>query len=390
MPRHKRFNPIVKPRLNAKGQITSWFVDCGMIDGKRVRHSYDTKARASSKADELKFAHRQHGNGVLNSSAASHPEIIAALDLLAPHNVTLIDAARFYVENVNLIRNPRTVEEVKTELVQNKNQDSRSPRYLRDLNQKLSAFIEDPLFAGRPVHKITTPELDRWIRSLKVSGVTRNGYKRALGVLFGYAVRMEYALKNPARSIEKAKEPITKPGILTLPEAEALLHASTGTDFVPAIAIGLFCGLRPEAELWHLDWKNINLADNLIDVTKSKNSISHRFVKVSDNLAAWLAPYAKPKGPITVKGDSYYSRLQNARERAADTLESQSKEALNLRLWAQDTMRHTFATMHYAHFKSAAETAAELGHGASLRMMQRHYLNRATPAEAAAYWRLVP
>jgi hypothetical protein len=27
--------------------------------------------------------------------------------------------------------------------------------------------------------------------------------------------------------------------------------------------------------------------------------------------------------------------------------------------------------MHYAHFRSAAETAAELGHGASLRMMQR-------------------
>jgi hypothetical protein len=47
---------------------------------------------------------------------------------------------------------------------------------------------------------------------------------------------------------------------LTLPEAEALLPA-TGADFVPAIAIGLFAGLRPEAELWHLDWKSINLAD---------------------------------------------------------------------------------------------------------------------------------
>ena len=53
-------------------------------------------------------------------------------------------------------------------------------------------------------------------------------------------------------------------------------------------------------------------------------------------------------------------------------------------------MRHTFATMHYAHFRSAAETAAELGHGASLRMMQRHYLNRVTPAEAQAFWQIVP
>jgi hypothetical protein len=167
---------------------------------------------------------------------------------------------------------------------------------------------------------------------------------------------------------------------LTLPEAEALLRA-TGTDFVPAIAIGLFAGLRPEAELWHLDWKSINLADKLIDVTKSKNSISHRFVKISDNLVAWLAPYAKKSGQVTFGRDSYYTRLQSARHRAAETLESQSKESLNLRLWAQDTM-------HYAHFRSATETAAELGHGASLRMMQRHYLNRATPAEAQAFGRL--
>jgi hypothetical protein len=47
---------------------------------------------------------------------------------------------------------------------------------------------------------------------------------------------------------------------------------ATGADFVPTIAIGLFAGLRPEAELWHLDWKSINLANKLIDVTKSKNS----------------------------------------------------------------------------------------------------------------------
>jgi hypothetical protein len=57
--------------------------------------------------------------------------------------------------------------------------------------------------------------------------------------------------------IEKASEQITKPGILTLPEAEALLR-STSADFVSAIAIGLFAGLRPEAELSHLDWQSIN------------------------------------------------------------------------------------------------------------------------------------
>jgi len=73
MPRHKRFNPVVKPRLNATGKITSCFVDAGIIDGRRIRFAF-------------------------------------------------------------------------AELVQSKGQDSRSARYLKDLAQKLSAFVDD--FAG--------------------------------------------------------------------------------------------------------------------------------------------------------------------------------------------------------------------------------------------------
>ena len=97
---------------------------------------------------------------------------------------------------------------------------------MKDLDQKLSAFVDD--FAGRPIHEITTPELDRWIRSLNVSGTTRNSYRRVLDVLFGFAVRMEYSLKNPAREIEKVSEQITKPGILTLPEADSPLAYDWG------------------------------------------------------------------------------------------------------------------------------------------------------------------
>src|SRR6478752_4066339 len=86
MPRHKRFNPIVKPRRNAKGEITSWFVDAGMIEGRRVRFAFDTKVRAQAKADEMKFAHRQHGDSVLKESVTNHPDVSAALAILQPRN----------------------------------------------------------------------------------------------------------------------------------------------------------------------------------------------------------------------------------------------------------------------------------------------------------------
>src|SRR6516162_6853609 len=95
MPRHKRFNPIVKPRVNAAGKITSWFVDAGMIDGRRVRFAYATKAQAKAKADEMKLADRQHGDSILNDSVTNHPDVAEVLELLRPYQATLVEAARF-------------------------------------------------------------------------------------------------------------------------------------------------------------------------------------------------------------------------------------------------------------------------------------------------------
>ena len=95
MPRHKRFNPVVRPRLNATGKITSWFVDAGMIDGRRVRFAFATKAQAQAKAAEMKLAHRQHGDSILNDSVTNHPDVAAALELRKPYLATLVEAHDF-------------------------------------------------------------------------------------------------------------------------------------------------------------------------------------------------------------------------------------------------------------------------------------------------------
>ena len=113
-----------------------------MIDGRRVRFAFATKAQAQAKAAEMKLAHRQHGDSILNDSVTNHPDVAAALEMLKPYQATLVEAARFYVKNSNLIRDPRKVEEVKAELLQSKGQDNRSARYLKDLGQKLSAFVD--------------------------------------------------------------------------------------------------------------------------------------------------------------------------------------------------------------------------------------------------------
>jgi integrase len=125
-------------------------------------------------------------------------------------------------------------------------------------------------------------------------------------------------------------------------------------------------------------------------VSKSKNVASDRFVTVSKNLTAWLRPHAKQTGPVSPTGDKYNYLLQRARGAATASAEKDGKPDEGIPQWPPDCLRHTFASMHYAHGKNAGETAQQLGHGQNLRTFIRHYKNRVKPVEAERFWTLVP
>jgi integrase len=260
------------------------------------------------------------------------------------------------------------------------------------LRHKLETFTRDPLFQNQAVHEITRDELVTWLYSLDVAAVTRKNYARAFSVLFTFALDKHYCVSHPAQKLVPEKANGKKPGILTVPEAKALLLAAE-PDVIPALSLGLFAGLRPEAEIWRLDWRAIRLHKRIIDIDKSKNTVSHRHVRITDNLAAWLSPYIDVqggRGPVSVKGDSYYSRLQRARETAIKRLEEAGLPADGLRQWPQDAMRHTYASMHSAAFKNDGDTSQQLGHGGSLKVFQRHYRGRVEEPEARAFWEIYP
>jgi integrase len=71
----------------------------------------------------------------------------------------------------------------------------------------------------------------------------------------------------------------------------------------------------------------------------------------------------------------------------ADEKKVASRNGAEIEKWPSDCLRHTFASMHFAHFKNASETAHELGH-ADLKMLYRHYRERVKPAEAALFWEI--
>lgn len=168
---------------------------------------------AQGKAEQLRIVRRNEGIQAI--SFASHDRVDAdrALELLRPHKVTLLQAAEFYLANMHVIRESKSVEAVAQELFWAKEKDGRSTRYLVDLKQRLRVFSK--AFAGRPIHHIGADEIDNWLRSLESSAATRNNYRRILSVVFSFAVKKHYAMKNPVSDVEVATVKITKPGILT-------------------------------------------------------------------------------------------------------------------------------------------------------------------------------
>ena len=111
------------------------------------------------------------------------------------------------------------------ELVAAKERDGLSARHVSDLRCRLKAFAKK--FDKEPVATITTAQLDDWLRSLTVSPVTRNHYRRLVVLAFNYAIGRGYATNNPAEKTAKAKEAGDNIGILTVAQAAQLVENAT-------------------------------------------------------------------------------------------------------------------------------------------------------------------
>jgi hypothetical protein len=398
MGRPKETWPIIRPRKNKQAKIISWMVDCGMMDVegnselRRVRYFYKTKAEAETKAGLLRIKRQNEGESAFGLSAIRRTDAQAALALLEPHSKTLLEAAQFLLDNIDVIRSNKTYSAVVTELLQAKEQDKKAARYIQDMRNRLATSEE--LFGDRLLYQIKRNEYDDWLRSLPISGTTRNNFRRILSVLLGYAVSRGYILRNPIAEIAVVKVERSKPPILSLAEAGALM-AEAEPELTPPLALALFAGLRPESEIFArdhpLDWSQIEL-DNpehrVIDVQQSKTVDSQRYVDISDNLVAWLSPYVKRKGPVCTI--AYYDRLRGARDRAIAKLAETETPGPHLENWPIDIARHTFASNLYAVNKDAHKTSEQLGHYGGVRIFLRHYKNRVKQPDGLAFWEIRP
>lgn len=201
---------------------------------------------------------------------------------------------------------------------------------------------------------------------------------RALSAFYAWLVGREILSANPAAAVTLPRQPRPRPAVLTLDQAQALLDAAASSpyaDLLPYIAVSLFAGLRP-TEAMRLTTADIGAEYITLDAAQTKTAHA-RTVRIRPNLRAILDACALPSGPII----RHYPR----RFRLHLTELSRSASVP----WAQDILRHTFASYAYEFSRDAAATAYEMGHTGT-DIFFRHYRGLVPPGTGERFFALLP
>lgn len=408
----KTWKPIVRRLGN------SWIVDCGNALGKRVRKQFKNaeKLKAFEKKVIADYVALQKSRKVevQNQSVLRLtylPEndrsnimaAVLAIEKGGGTSQTLIDAANYYVAHILSVKLNRTVRDVIDDYIAAKEKAERSPRTIKSSELRLSSFFKR--YGTRFIHEVATADCEAWLDAGNWKGTTRNDQRRELSGLFGFAIGRGFCKLNPVDPIAKVNVGRNRPTVFSVEEVRKLLHeaatfvpehyivetrkefhgdlqpvkkaeriAEARAQVVPYIAIGLFCGLRPENELRNLDWRNVIFdGDRPFIRVDAETTKTHacRDVFMPANLVEWLAPYRRSSGTIG------YSRKR---------LAAVAKKA-GVK-WSPDVMRHSFGSYHLANGRNVTETAHQMG--SSPRMIRQHYENLRTAKEGAEFFETVP
>ena len=368
-------NPI--RTLVVKG-VEYWMVTLPKHGGGRHRRYFRSEGEAKTYLQKKRVELLNHGTASLAITDPQRVALLKAEELLAPYAKTVVEAAQFYVERHEQIKNSRLLDDAVPAFLQALKADGLSARYQKDCKNRLTRFRRS--FGERLVAEISSNEVGDWLRSLKdeadspLAALTRNTYWLRLSALFNFARERGWCSENPLLDSQKAKVRSSDIAILFPTEFARLLECASD-ETLPYWAIGGFTGLR-SIELERLDWADVHLDSDLVEVKAAKSkTASRRFVPIRPALKTWLAPYSRRKGKVAPP--MLRRRLERDRKLA------------KIEPWPNNGLRHSFASYHAAEFQDAGMLALELGHR-DQKLIFAHYRELVRPSDAHKYWDLRP
>jgi integrase len=355
-------------------------------DGKRMRQVFRT-IEAAKKEALIVARQIQAGMQYLTDLKPHERDaFVAARDLADKAGLPLVPAmedylrarelagteslaamATQYAKHFGSVVRRATVPEVVKQLVASREQDGSGRRHLVQLGSVLRRFAAA---CPGPILDVTSAEIDAWLRSLKVSPMSRNSMLVTVNILFSFALEQNYlpaGQPTAASQLRKVKVPDSDIRIFTPDEFSRIIHAAP-EHLIPLLAISAFSGIR-SAEIARLDWSAVDLDRRIIEVRAGQaKTASRRVIPISDNLAAWLAPLRR-RGRV----------VPSCRQHREITALAKS---LGIP-WPRNVLRHSFISYRIAIVKSADQVALEAGNSPAI--IFRHY-RELTTEETAKEW----
>lgn len=389
----------ITPNHRRKNGVTyKSFLIRATILGQRKTMTASTMEDARKAAEGMISQVKAKGGVVATYTPQQVAIIEAALESCAKAKVTLTKAVSDYTDAIqHLPSGVSLVEAVRGYASRIAKEDFR-PIKVAELVQKYLEGLEDRSESHRKtialrlgkaaahfncnIGDITSQDVDRWLKGLKVGPLTLNHHRTALISLFRYGQRKDYLPVglSAAEKSERANEKPRRIDWYSPKEASHLLNA-IDPRWRAYVAIGLFAGIRPQ-ETFNMDWSDIK--DDHIEVRASGSKVRvRRIVPLLPNLRAWLASCPVKKGPIApafAGGDS--SRAQSISIAMRSAAEQAGFKVI------YDGLRHSFITHRVAAIQNLPQVALEAGNSPAI--IQEHYNGRTTPAEAKNYFAIIP
>lgn len=372
--------PRISPRKERRPNGVYWVVSLGRkyTGGCRQRRYFGTRKEAMDFVALSEQSRHRLGCEAFILPINLRAEAMACSERLKPLNATLTQAVDFFIWNLPRPESAKSFDDLKEEFLKSRKAMNCRPRTIVQYESYLRVLCAD--FGKVDVIRILRQDIEDWLEESAWSPRTRKNYLVTLTTILNFAVVKGYRADNPAASINRPILDDRPVGILTVEQARELLGTAKmfDSDMIPALAIGLFAGLR-RSELFALDWSEINPEHNTIEVKGIKaKTRQRRLVSIANNLTEWLKLHRKASGGITPERniDVFSERLHGLSVKAG------------INPWPHNAMRHSFGSYLLGRTKDENLTASEMGN--SPEVIIKHYRALVREADVNRYWRIAP
>ena len=374
------------------GNYQSYVVDYFLLGERKQKwHSDLNEARSFARDACRRVAQGQHL--VLQLTNEDRLVYLRALESLKGLNVPLDVAAAELAEARNALQGKGTLLEAARELARRRSvtlqpisvpdavkmfkkqmaEDGKTRMRQKDFSSVLGRLANS---FNIEVQNLTPRLLSDFLTALPFKERTKRNHRDVIGYFNRWLVLREFLQKGTDLLEGVQNYSARKIGEITTysPEELALLLQKADPRILPFLAIAGFAGLR-HAEIARLDWSDIDLNEGFIEVAANKSKTDvRRIVPIKENLKAWLQPISKPNGKVM--------EIVNI---AKDLGKLARKAGIK---WKHNALRHTYISSRVAECADVARVADEAGN--SPQIIRTNYLKRIRPAQAAAWFNLMP